>query len=251
MDNIGSIKGLASDYVYQTLYNKIISIELAPGSSISPAKLSKELGISRTPIQRACTQLAENGLLEILPQRGSYVSLINIDKVNESFYMRNLLEQAAIHKVCALKDRSQVTAALEQNIYAQQRALDNGLYEESIKLDNAFHHTIYTTAKMHYIEQSMTQFSVDQDRLKQLRVLADILTSPTLKQLQEILYSIRDGNADAATFNIYTNISQFTDDIIEIHEKYPNYFSNWKGAQYIKHNLQKQSFYNFDYPPSI
>lgn len=244
-DNIGSIKGLASDYVYKILYDKIMSIELAPGASVSPAKLSKELGISRTPIQRASTQLAENGLLEILPQRGSYVSLINAKKVSESFYMRNLLEQAAIYRVCSLSNKADVALLLEQNIYDQQKALDTGLYEESYKLDDAFHHIIYKAADMLYIEQSMMQFSIDQNRLRQLRILSNLLSYPTLKQLQEVVYSVRDSNADAASFNIYANLSLFTDDIIEIHKKYPDYFSNWTDEQKIKHSLQKQSFYNF------
>lgn len=245
-DNIGSIKGLASDYVYKILYDKIMSIELAPGSSVSPAKLSKELGISRTPIQRASTQLAENGLLEILPQRGSYVSLINTKKVSESFYMRNLLEQAAIYKVCGLKDRTTVVSLLEQNIYDQQKALDTGHYEASFKFDEAFHHIIYQAADMLYIEQSMMQFSLDQNRLRQLRILANILAYPTLKQLQEVVYSVRDGNGDAASFNIYTNLSLFAEDIVEIHAKYPDYFSNWTGEETLTHGLQKQRFYNFN-----
>lgn len=150
-DNPRAIKGLASDYVYEVLYNKIISIDLAPGTSVSPTQLSKDLGISRTPIQRACTTLAENGLLEVLPQRGSYVSLINIDRVYESFYMRNLLEQAAIQQVCVLPNRNEISFLLKQNIYNQRQALEHNLYEQYFKFDNNFHHIIYDAANMLYI----------------------------------------------------------------------------------------------------
>ncbi|MFC6169607.1 GntR family transcriptional regulator [Loigolactobacillus jiayinensis] len=244
-DNLKAIKGLASDYAYEVLYNKIISIDLAPGTSVSPTQLSKNLGISRTPIQRACTKLAENGLLEVLPQRGSYVSLININRVYESFYMRNLLEQAAIQQVCGLNDRNKVAFLLEQNIYNQRKALEHNLYEKYFEYDNNFHHIIYNAANMLYIEQAMAQVSLDQNRIRQLKILSNIRIDPTLNEHQKILDSIKSGDADAASFNIYVHISKFAEDTISIHEKYPDYFSNWKSAQDIKPSLQKQNFYGF------
>lgn len=245
-DSIKAIKGLASDYVYKILYDKIISINLAPGTNVSPTQLSKDLGISRTPIQRACTKLAENGLLEVLPQRGSYVSLININRVYESFYMRNLLEQAAIQQVCALLDRNNVAFSLEQNIYNQRKALEHNLYEKYFKYDNNFHHIIYAAADMLYIEQAMAQVSLDQNRIRQLKILSNIRADPTLDEHQKILESIKSGDADSASFNIYTHISKFAEDTIAIHKKYPDYFSNWKNDSDIKPGLHKQNFYSFN-----
>lgn len=245
-DNPRAIKGLASDYVYEVLYNKIISIDLAPGTSVSPTQLSKDLGISRTPIQRACTTLAENGLLEVLPQRGSYVSLINIDRVYESFYMRNLLEQAAIQQVCVLPNRNEISFLLKQNIYNQRQALEHNLYEQYFKFDNNFHHIIYDAANMLYIEKAMAQISLDQNRIRQLKILSNIRIDSTLTEHQNILDSIKNGDADTASFNIYVHISKFAEDAIAIHKKYPDYFSNWKNNQDIKPGLQKQNFYNFN-----
>lgn len=244
MDNTQSSKGLASDFVYKTLYDKIISLDLKPGEIISPTQLSKELGISRTPIQRACIKLAANGLLDVLPQRGSYVSLINLNKVYESFYMRNLLEQAAISVVCRLEDRSYICSQLELNIISQEQKLKDRKYSESFAIDEEFHHTIYEAAGMLYIESAMAQISSDQNRLRQLNVNSGIQNDPTLKQHQNILESIRNGDTDAASFNTYIHISKFATDCIKLHQQFPNYFSNWNEKNLLPQST-KQTFYNF------
>ncbi|MFD1418176.1 GntR family transcriptional regulator [Companilactobacillus keshanensis] len=244
MDNSAQPK-LASDYAYQTLYNKIVSLELSPGESISPVQLSKELGISRTPIQKASAKLAEDGLLEVLPQRGSYVSQINIDRIYESFYMRNLVEQAAVIKICDFDDRKDVCMQLEQNIYNQKKVLERELYEESFEIDEQFHHIIYKAANMLYIEKALAQISADQNRLRKLKVLSNMRADPTLQEHNNILESIRGGKAEEAALNIYKHISKFAGDTIAIHDKYPEYFSNWKNAEIKNLKLKKQSFFSF------
>lgn len=234
----------ASNYVYKYLFDEITSLRLTPGTRINPNKLSQKLKISRTPIQSACSKLAENKLLKIKPQSGSYVSLINFSKVYESFYMRNLLEQAAIYEVCHSSNRPKVVLALEQNIYNQQKALEQGLYDNAFNYDNKFHHIIYSVAKMIYIEESMVQISIDQKRIDKLKILSNIRPYPILKEHQEILNSIRDGNSDAAKFNVYMHISNMIKNTIIIHNKYSNYFSNWIDKKSIKTNLEGQKFYN-------
>lgn len=236
----------ANDYAYQTLFSKIVAIELPPGASISPIELSKELGISRTPIQRACSRLAENGLVNVFPQRGSYVSLINFDKVYESFYLRNLLEQAAVRNVCRLPDRSEIVFSLNQTIYNQRQELDHKNYIRAFDLDNRFHHLIYDAAAMNYIEQALAYIAADQDRIRHLKVLSELRIDSTLEEHFKILNAIENGNADEAARNVYLHISKFAEDMSAIHRKYPKYFSNWTADEDIKIAPVKESFYNFE-----
>ena len=67
-------KESARDYALKVLEGNITSLDLAPGTPISENELAAELGISRTPVREAIIELAKAYLIEIYPQRGSFVS---------------------------------------------------------------------------------------------------------------------------------------------------------------------------------
>lgn len=247
-NNIKSTHGLVSDRAYTELFEKISKVELKPGESVSPTQLSKIMGISRTPLQRTFTKLAENGLLDVLPQRGSYVSLINVDKVYEAFYMRNLLEQAAVKVVCGRNNKTKLIYTLEQNIANQRLAAKHKLYDEYFKNDNDFHHNIYSAANMTYIEKTMAQISVDQTRLRYLKLRSNFRTPQTIEEHQNILDAITIGDAEKATHGIFTHISNFTGDALAVHEKFPEYFLNWADRENYALAPEKAAFTTFELP---
>ena len=85
------------DYALRNIKENIINLELAPGSQISENALAAEMGLSRTPVREALIELAKVEIVEIHPQRKSTVPLINYDLVEESRFMRNLLELCLIN----------------------------------------------------------------------------------------------------------------------------------------------------------
>jgi DNA-binding GntR family transcriptional regulator len=67
-----------TDRAYAILEEMIVTLKLAPGAAVSEARLSRALGIGRTPIREALQQLARQRLVTILPRRGIIVSEINV-----------------------------------------------------------------------------------------------------------------------------------------------------------------------------
>ena len=99
------------------LYN-IIHIELRQGSAVSENELSSSISLSRTPVCEALIELNRIGLVEIRPQRGSYISKIDYAIVEESGFVRFVMETAVVKRACeSITDA--YLFALEQNI-AQQ-----------------------------------------------------------------------------------------------------------------------------------
>ena len=86
------IKETIRSQVYNILKENIISAGLEPGSQVSEQELGDELKVSRTPVREALIHLAQEELVEIIPQKGTYISKINIEAVEESRYMRQILE---------------------------------------------------------------------------------------------------------------------------------------------------------------
>ena len=89
----------ARAYAVRVLLYNIVNLELVPGSSISENELSIALSLSRTPIREALIELSRLELVEILPQRGSYVSKISYEQIEESRFIRLVMETAVLKLV--------------------------------------------------------------------------------------------------------------------------------------------------------
>ena len=72
-----------SDYAYRLIRRNIMNLYLKPGAVLNEAELSDQLGMSRTPIREALILLKNEGLVDIMPQRGSRVSHISLSLVRE------------------------------------------------------------------------------------------------------------------------------------------------------------------------
>jgi DNA-binding GntR family transcriptional regulator len=90
------MKPTRKEKAYNYLRNAIVSHEFAPGSAIVEQDISTRLQISRTPIREAMKQLESDGLITSTPARGSFVSEINLQDVNEIFELRLSLELLAL-----------------------------------------------------------------------------------------------------------------------------------------------------------
>ena len=78
----------ARDYAFRVIKQNIVSVELKPGSLLSENELSSRLGISRTPVREALSDLARVSILETLPQRGTFIALIDPKMVEDSRFLR-------------------------------------------------------------------------------------------------------------------------------------------------------------------
>lgn len=241
-------KTFANDLAYQTLYDQIVGLDLLPGARISVLKLSQQLGISRTPLQRACSKLAENGLLDVRPQNGSFVSLIDVQRVFESFYMRNLLEQAAVGHICVLPQaqRDDVLSELKRNVVNQELVLKEQRYKDYFDLDNEFHRFIFASAGMSHIQQAQDQISADQDRIRRLKVITQVRMEQSPSEHERIVTALADADVDAAKYQVFLHISKFAEDTDAIHEEFPEYFSNWLPHTNLSVEGKRQSYYDFD-----
>ena len=87
----------ARQYAYRTLRGNIISLDLEPGAPFNDVEMSQMIGISRTPVREAVIQLSEESrIIEIFPQRGMRIALIDVELVEEARFLRLVLEKAAV-----------------------------------------------------------------------------------------------------------------------------------------------------------
>ena len=145
----------ARSYAMRVLLYNIIHVELQPGSAVSENELSSALSLSRTPIREALIEINRIGLVEIIPLRGSYISKINYAIVEESRFVRLVMETAVIKLACeSITD--DYLLALKQNIEQQKACQTTKDGDRFLEIDNEFHRLIFECAgKMwsyHFVE---------------------------------------------------------------------------------------------------
>lgn len=92
-----SLTLLGRDTAYTRIRELIVSGALPPGAPVSERGLSENLGIGRTPVREAVKALAREGLLEIVPMRGTFVRQLSVDDLREIHETRLALEGMAAY----------------------------------------------------------------------------------------------------------------------------------------------------------
>lgn len=133
---------VSSDVIYEDLCNKIEKLVYLPGEKISENELCKQYGVTRHIVRSAISRLKERALVTVYPQRGTFVSLIDMKRVELILYIREAVEQEAIHRLQyvsqEVRDRmgEEMKICLEKQREAMQQQIDMDAF---YALDNEFH----------------------------------------------------------------------------------------------------------------
>ena len=127
-----------------TIRQRIIDGVLPLGGAVSEVALASDLGVSKTPVREALLRLSKDGLVDILPQRGTYVFRLDARQVMQLTVMRELLELKAL--AMAGPAHRELGAALSAVVEAMARALEDEDPQAYRRLDDGFHQAIIDAA---------------------------------------------------------------------------------------------------------
>jgi GntR family transcriptional regulator, rspAB operon transcriptional repressor len=127
-----------TERVYSDLRRRIRELELAPGLRLDKNEIAVEYQVSRAPVSEAIARLAAEGLVEVFPQSGSFVTDIRLEDVRENLLIRTGLEIEVVRRAALLAD-SALLARLDANLDAQATAVKRGELAKLDELDAAFH----------------------------------------------------------------------------------------------------------------
>lgn len=211
------------DYALRTIKENIISLDLAPGSPISENELSAELGLSRTPVREALIELSKVRIVEITPQKKSLVAPIDYGLVEESRFMRNVLECAVVELVCEMAAGEDVQR-LRENVRLQEFYLSNFNPKQLMALDNEFHRTLFEIARKSQVYQLMNTISIHFDRVRSM-ALSSVKDIKIVQDHTQLIDAIALGDAPQARRLMEIHLNRYKFDAQAIREQYPQYFS--------------------------
>jgi DNA-binding GntR family transcriptional regulator len=216
-------KETAREYSLRVLKENIISLALEPGSMVSENEMAAKLGISRTPVREALIELSRVGIVEILPQKGSRIMLIDYALVEESRFLRLVLEREVVRHLSQMEPAPDLSY-LEENLRLQAFYVEHPNPEKLLELDNLFHALLFQLAnKVQIYGWMMEGLTVHFDRVRSMS-LNTIKDIKIVSDHQAIANAIASKNPDEAGALIEKHLSRYKIDEVAIREKYPAYF---------------------------
>ncbi len=200
--------------VYQILRDEIIALRLAPGQLVSEKDIADALQASKTPVREALIRLDIDGLVEIVPKSGTYVSLIRINKYMEACFVRLQLEIGAVRRAAEQAVEPTKVEPLEHIIEQQLRALDDKDYHQFFILDQKLHKAFFTLAAMPGVWGLMVKTQADVNRMRHLKRIKNIRRGPQVVQEHEaIVGAIKSQDADAAENALIAHLGSLEQEI--------------------------------------
>ena len=139
-----------SEMALRELRNAIIDGRLKLGDQLSEIRLSKMLGISKTPVREALQELRREGLVQIDPQRGTSIFLIKDVEIDQIAEFRELLETAAARKIFS-GDRTMACRKMRAVVEAMHKSLSRDDIPTYRRLDADFHLVLIENCRNTYI----------------------------------------------------------------------------------------------------
>ncbi len=193
-----------ADRVYGALRRRIRELSLRPGAALRKEEIALELGVSRAPVSEAISRLAEEGLIDVFPQHGSFVALIRAADVRESLFVRTALEVEAMRRLAPAADAA-VLGVLDANLAAQAKALAANNLEEFYDLDEALHAAIFGAIEKPRALRMLEAARAPLDRVRRLALPEAGRPEQTLAEHRVLVDAIRtrDGEYAAAAMRAH------------------------------------------------
>jgi DNA-binding GntR family transcriptional regulator len=192
----------------------IVEGRLDLGEQISEAALAAQLGISKTPVREALLALKLDGLVEIHPQRGTFVFRIAEEQVAEICRFREILESAALGEAMG-RDRARLAARLDDNLREMARAHRSRDVRRLPQLDADFHGTILALCGNGYLRSA---YRLIEHKIHALRWRLPE-SNEQIEHCQDnhavIVAHIREGNAGRAQTTLRRHIRDTLDAYLE------------------------------------
>ena len=188
---------LPSAKIRDSLEQRIVEGELGNGKRLDETELSNFYGVSRTPVREALQRLAESGLAEHLPRRGTFVRSPSLSQLVEMFEVMAELECMAI-RLAARRATSNDIDALEKDNETCRAAVAANDTKKYYEINARLHGHIYQMSGNSFLANEARRLH---DRLRPFRRLQLRVRGRMEESMAEhdiILAALRDGDADRA-----------------------------------------------------
>lgn len=143
--------------VFSKIRDDILSGVYKEHEELKEVSISESMGVSRTPVREALRQLELEGLVQIIPNKGAYVTGITEKDVKDIYMIRSRLEGLCARWACENITEEQMDE-MEENVYLAKFHAKKGHLEQLAELDNRFHDIMYEACNSKMLEHLLKDF---------------------------------------------------------------------------------------------
>lgn len=225
MDATLRLRDPIAPQLVQVLRQAIIAVELRPGEALSEKEIAGRFGVSRQPVREAFIKLAEAGLVQVLPSRGTYVNKISMRAVANARFVREAVECAIARAATTLITTAQV-ARLRRLIEGQRLAADQGDHAGFSVLDENFHQLLAEIVDCDYAGRVVEGARAQTDRVRYLSLPGASPLPLLIAQHVAIVDAIEARDADGAEAQMRKHLREILNALPRIAHDHPELFED-------------------------
>lgn len=225
---LSQMQPVKTEEIFLSLRKRISKMDLKPGEKISENKICEEYGVSRSVIRTVFTRLNQLKLLDIYPQRGTYISMIDLNYIRDLLLLRTAVEKEVLSEIFEEvrgEEFERLVEALEKNLTEQEKLKGMEIYgSEFKKLDSQFHKTMIDSVKRYGLVDLLSDQMVHIARWRNFDVAFDHRIPSLIEEHRAIVNAIKAEDllkAHKAMANHLETISGLNE---RAKAKYPEYF---------------------------
>lgn len=189
--------GSLGQRVYQTLRQAILSLAYRPGEILRKPEICDALGVSRSPVADAVARLQAEGLVDVIPQAGTFVARFSMQEIREGAFLREAIEVAAIERVAAVITDDQLQR-LRRNLTVQAALVADGDIPGFYAMDGEMHEMLLSFTGFRKLAQVSETAWAHVNRARQLVLPVPGRVAATLAEHGAILAALERRDPDAA-----------------------------------------------------
>ena len=221
---LDGFSGSLGQRVYQTLRQAILSLEYRPGEVLRKPEICEALGVSRSPVADAVARLQTEGLVDVVPQAGTFVARFSMQEVREGAFLREAIEIAAIERVASIITDEQLTL-LRRNLTVQAALIADGDIPGYYAMDAAMHELLLSFTGFPRLAQVSETAWAHVNRARQLVLPVPGRIEATLAEHQAILAALETRDPEAARAAVRGHLRQLISYLEPLERDRPDLFN--------------------------
>ncbi|MEN3754259.1 GntR family transcriptional regulator [Mangrovibacter yixingensis] len=210
--------------IYRILRRDIVHCLIPPGTPLSEKEVSLRFDVSRQPVREAFIKLAENGLIQIRPQRGSYVNKISLNQVRSGGFVREAIERAVVRRAASLITDEQLYQ-LEQNLNQQRTAVDRHQLNDFFQLDDDFHQRLCDIAQCRLAWETIENIKAAMDRVRFMSLDHVTPHEMLLEQHWSIFRALEKHDEQLADETMHQHLAEISASVLLIRQENRDWFT--------------------------
>lgn len=195
--SLDDFPGTLAQKTYGSLKQAILSLYLKPGEVLRKPEICQQLGVSRSPVAEALARLAVEGLVDVVPQAGTFVARFSLEEIREGAFLREALELATVELLATTITDDQLVQ-LRRNLRIQAALVSDGDFPGFYQMDGQMHELLMSFTGFKRLPQIAETSWVHVDRARQLILPQPGRVQATLEEHEAILNALEQRDPQAA-----------------------------------------------------